>query len=125
MICTHAAAMIAMGRVLTGKMPEDPNEEDFRCGTCALSTFRRKDSSSKNEEVATWTPEMINAIPEVAWRGHGVQGGWECSSNGDCSFLKNGEERTWRFSGDESFMDFPALDSTLEPITMDGTKSKM
>jgi transcription factor C subunit 7 len=25
----------------------------------------------------------------------GVGGGWECTVNGDCSFLSGGEERGW------------------------------
>jgi len=37
--------------------------------------------------------------------GRGVRGGWDCEVNCDCSFLSGGEERGWRFSGDESFHD--------------------
>lgn len=95
-ICTHAAGMIALGRALTGRMPEDPNEEDFRCGTCALSRFDRRDSAEAVAPVKAWDPTQPDEIPAVDWRsGKGVQGGWDCTSNGDCSFLKGGEERTW------------------------------
>jgi len=43
-------------------------------------------------------------MPTLDWRdGRGVQGGWDCVVSGDCSFLSGGEERGWRFAGDESF----------------------
>ncbi|EME85706.1 uncharacterized protein MYCFIDRAFT_59682 [Pseudocercospora fijiensis CIRAD86] len=73
LICTHAAAMIAIGRVLTGCMPEDEGEDDFKCFTCSFSKFVRKPQS----------------------KGKGVGGGWDCEVNGDCSFLEGGEERGW------------------------------
>ena len=41
-ICSHAAPLIAMGRTLTGHMPEDPGEEDFKVFTTGLSTFVRR-----------------------------------------------------------------------------------
>ena len=95
-ICTHAAGMIALGRALTGRMPEDPNEEDFRCGTCALSRFDRREGAEAASPVKAWDESRPNDIPAVDWRsGKGVQVGWECTTNGDCSFLKGGEERTW------------------------------
>ncbi|KAL2074702.1 hypothetical protein VTL71DRAFT_8481 [Oculimacula yallundae] len=106
-LCTHAATLIAIGRALTGRMPEDIAEEDFRPFTCGVSTFvrRKKDSSSSSGEdgVKAWDgPESV--IPKVDWRGgKGVGGGWDMTVSGDCSFLSGGEERGWRFSGDESF----------------------
>ncbi|TDZ31289.1 Transcription factor tau 55 kDa subunit [Colletotrichum spinosum] len=45
-LCSHAAAIIALGRVLTGVMPESIDAEDFRAFTCGLSVFRRKKPSS-------------------------------------------------------------------------------
>lgn len=96
LLCTHAASMICIGRVLTGRMPENFDEHDFHCGTCALSKFVRRKVPSSPAEVAVWdhgTPEMI---PAVEWQGgQGVAGGWDCVVNGDCSFLPNGEERSW------------------------------
>ncbi|PTU22888.1 hypothetical protein P175DRAFT_0521980, partial [Aspergillus ochraceoroseus IBT 24754] len=38
LICSHAAPLIAMGRVLTGDMPAESSEEDFRVFTAGLST---------------------------------------------------------------------------------------
>lgn len=96
LICTHAAGMIALGRALTGTMPEDPNEEDFRCGTCSLSRFDRRPESGAVAPVKLWNETQPDDVPAVDWRnGKGVQGGWDCTLNGDCSFLTNGEERTW------------------------------
>ncbi|RBR19066.1 uncharacterized protein FIESC28_05737 [Fusarium coffeatum] len=40
-LCTHAAVVIALGRVLTGRIPEAVEEEDFHAFTCGLSTYRR------------------------------------------------------------------------------------
>jgi transcription factor C subunit 7 len=88
--------MIAMGRVLTGRMPGDENEEDFRCFTCSLSRFERKDRSKGAEAPGEWDRRRPEEIPEVEWRnGKGVAGGWDCVVNGDCSFLSGGEERGW------------------------------
>lgn len=42
LICSHAAPLIAMGRVLTGNMPDDSGEEDFNVFTAGLSTFKRR-----------------------------------------------------------------------------------
>ncbi len=42
LLCTHAAVMIALGRVLTGALPQDPAAEDFGAFTCGLSVFRRR-----------------------------------------------------------------------------------
>ena len=97
LLCTHAASMIAIGRVLTGYMPEDINEEDFRCGTCSLSTFKRRKVATKTEvAVDKWDPKAPSKVPAVGWKdGSGVNGGWDCEVNGDCSFLSGGEERTW------------------------------
>ncbi|KAJ9656772.1 C6 zinc cluster transcription factor-like protein [Coniosporium apollinis] len=110
LICTHAASMIAIGRALTGRMPSDFSEEDFRCFTCALSKFRRRrrpDAEEAEEDVEAWDPGVPEKIPRVEWRGKGVKGGWECEVNGDCSFLSGGEERGWAFSGDEAFLRDP------------------
>ncbi|TVY29311.1 Uncharacterized protein LHYA1_G001392 [Lachnellula hyalina] len=113
-ICTHAATLIAIGRVLTGRMPDDIAEEDFRPFTCGLSTFVRE-GKEVQAGVEEWKgPE--SRIPSVDWRGgKGVGGGWKLEGSGECGFLSGGEERGWRFSGDESFVaqpgQAPALDA--------------
>lgn len=103
-ICTHAASLIAIGRALVGRMPDSIEEEDFRPFTCGLSVFTRKSSTSQQKNVEQWQGEG-NEIPETGWRGgNGVGGGWNLDVSGDCSFLSGGEERGWRFSGNESFL---------------------
>jgi transcription factor C subunit 7 len=112
LICSHAAPLIAMGRVLTGAMPEDVNKEDFNVFTAGLSTFvRRRKPSSASTSTSTFTAEDDGrryhllapgtklipshlAVPD--WTaGKGVGGGWDCVANGDCSFLSGGAERGW------------------------------
>jgi transcription factor C subunit 7 len=101
LICTHAAGMIAIGRALTGKMPEDETEDDFNCFTCSFSKFVRRPVSKYTGTAhsrladAKWDPETPEKVPDVEWRGFGVGGGWDCEINGDCSFLEGGEERGW------------------------------
>lgn len=93
-VCTHAATLIAIGRALTGRMPDDIAEEDFRPFTCGVSTFVRR-GKGVQEGVGEWQGSE-SKIPRVDWRdGRGVGGGWECTVSGDCSFLNGGEERGW------------------------------
>ncbi|KAK8055444.1 Transcription factor tau 55 kDa subunit [Apiospora rasikravindrae] len=112
---THAAVMIALGRVLTGRMPASVEEEDFKAFTCGLSIYRRRRPRTP-PEGATTEPEVFRApsgVPygsiqrtnPLTWAdGSGVCGGWDCEADADCSFLRGGEERGWRFSGDEDFV---------------------
>ena len=94
LICTHAAPLIAMGRVLTGYMPEDTAEQDFKTFTCGILLFERR-SSGRNQGV------IDNSItdgrsPPVDWKdGKGLEGGWDCVLNGDCRHLTGGQERAW------------------------------
>lgn len=103
LICAHAAPLIAMGRALTGNVPEDVNTEDFHVYTAGMSTFVRRSGVSvagtvwERSPLAAGTrlvPENEVQVPD--WKdGKGVGGGWDCVSNGDCSFLSGGEERGW------------------------------
>ncbi len=55
-LCSHAAAVIALGRILTGNMPETVDVDDFQAYTCGLSTYRRKDtrdSKGRLEEIGS------------------------------------------------------------------------
>ncbi|KAI6353079.1 hypothetical protein MCOR25_009188 [Pyricularia grisea] len=100
-LCTHAAVVIALGRVLTGHMPADITVEDFHAYTCGLSVYRRRQQAAP---VSVDQPSVSPAEGPVTWRdGTGVGGGWDCELNSDCSFLPGGSERGWKFSGDESF----------------------
>jgi transcription factor C subunit 7 len=89
-ICTHAASLIAMGRALTGVMPRDANEEDFKPFTCGVSKFVRR---RVEREMERW--EKGTEVPELGWRGKGVGGGWICVMNGSCEHLSGGAERGW------------------------------
>ena len=96
---------------MSGPLPGDPSEEDFKCFTCAFSKFVRKPvtngtTSNSNGEIEAsdpllatakrWDPSNPDIVPDINWRnGRGVQGGWTLEVNGDCSFLENGEERGW------------------------------
>lgn len=107
LICSHAAPLIAMGRALTGHMPEDSSEEDFRVYTAGMSTFvrrrqqapyhyppRRASCLAAGTVVRPRLPTETLDVPD--WQdAKGVAGGWDCVSNGDCSFLSGGEERGW------------------------------
>ncbi|EAW07258.1 phosphoglycerate mutase family protein [Aspergillus clavatus NRRL 1] len=110
LICSHAAPLIAMGRVLTGRMPADSAEEDFFVFTAGVSTFRRRGGEAAAAKATVQGAALAEGTrvlrPETAvpdWQGVGVAGGWECISNGDCSFLSGGAERGWHFNGEESF----------------------
>ncbi|KAL9121633.1 MAG: hypothetical protein Q9187_001811 [Circinaria calcarea] len=52
LICTHAATIIALARVLTGKVPVDNEEEDFHTYTCGISTFISKEEMAKRQDSA-------------------------------------------------------------------------
>lgn len=94
-ICTHAATLIAIGRALTGFMPENIADEDFRPFTCGVTTFVRRSGEKTEIPASTWAGPGTG-VPVISWRdGNGVGGGWEVKGNGDCSFLSEGEERGW------------------------------
>lgn len=77
LIAGHAAQIICSGRALTGQVPDDLDLDDFYCFTCGISRFER--------------------------RREGALGSFKCIANSDCSHLSQGEERGWKFHGDESF----------------------
>ncbi|KAK4227730.1 phosphoglycerate mutase [Podospora fimiseda] len=130
LLCSHAAPIIALGRVLTGNMPDNIEVEDFRAFTCGLSVYRRrglKPGTSLEKTLGTsqlarngmipdaGASESKSSVGDSSWRGgRGVRGGWECKLNSDCAHLELGEERGWRFSGDESFKDDGILDAGTE-----------
>ncbi len=52
LLCTHAAVVIALGRVLTGVMPVEIDVQDFGAFTCGLSVYKRRERSSAAVEAA-------------------------------------------------------------------------
>lgn len=109
LICTHAATMIAIGRTLTGHMPDDVCVEDFKTYTCGISKFVRKSITPIGGQgiLPKWEAGMD--VPKMDWRAKGVAGGWDCVVNSACDHLEGGEERGWHFHGDEFFDDLDAL----------------
>lgn len=109
LICAHAAPLIAMGRVLTGRMPEDTSEEDFSVFTAGLSAFQRRGPGSRRrgvielpdrgqvaDKVLAEGTTLVRSEKVPDWMGgRGVGGGWDCVTNSDCSFLSGGAERGW------------------------------
>ena len=78
----------------------DVGEGDFRCFTCSLSVFARRGREGEGGVVDGKDggdgTVLAKRVPDVGWRGgKGVGGGWDCVVNGDCGFLKGGEERGW------------------------------
>ncbi|KAI1128543.1 histidine phosphatase superfamily [Nemania abortiva] len=119
-ISTHAAVVIALGRVLTASIPHDPSVEDFGAFTCGLSVYRRQ--GVNQGRPVTGTTDSAVAIRDQAPNSVercrlSLSTHWKCEVNSDCSFLRGGEERGWKFSGDESFVEVGReglLLSTLE-----------
>jgi transcription factor C subunit 7 len=104
LICSHAAPLIAMGRVLTGDMPRDVDVEDFKVYTAGLSTFvrrrRQRPAAAAERNDLLLAPGTGLVPPDQVFvpdwiDGKGVGGRWECVANGDCSFLSGGAERGW------------------------------
>ncbi|KAH7037897.1 histidine phosphatase superfamily [Microdochium trichocladiopsis] len=98
LLCSHAATVIALGRVLTGRIPSDLEEDDFKAFTCGLSVYRVQPRDVKPDEASFEQQASGNDWTD----GLAMRGGWECEANSDCSFLSHGPERGWRFSVDES-----------------------
>ena len=95
-ICTHAASMIAIGRVLTGLVPDDPAVDDFKTYTAGISTFKRRSRHNQGQQLPQL--EVGKAIPELDWKGQGVAGGWDLIVDSDTSHLSEGPQRGWYVS---------------------------
>lgn len=115
-LCSHAAVIIAIGRVLTGDIPDRVEVQDFDTFTCGLSVFRKRldgpvssslglassalplDERAKSQATATTQPHALALGCSDGLQGGGVTGGWTCEANSDCSFLTGGPERGWYVS---------------------------
>ncbi|KAK4123745.1 phosphoglycerate mutase-like protein [Parathielavia appendiculata] len=124
LLCSHAAVIIALGRVLTGRMPATVETRDFKCFTCGLSLYRRRrspgtETQGNNSSAKQGTAEIDadchrqGGLVQDWSGGQGVSGAWNCELNSDCTHLSLGEERGWAFSGDESFKDMATGQSML------------
>jgi hypothetical protein len=99
-----------------------------------LSTYKRRSFNSPEPQAAASGTEIkpVQAVSVAkgqnrgsleSWRGRGVAGGWDCVLDSDCSFLSQGPERGWRFSGDESF-DTTAPDAGIAlGVVVEGKRS--
>lgn len=108
-LCTHAAVVIALGRVLTGRIPQDVETEDFGAFTCGLSAYRRRTaqgtgagtdgSSTSVYQVAGIAESREMDYPTdttgVLTNPAAAVSGWDCVLDSDCSFLSSGAERGW------------------------------
>ncbi|KAL3964446.1 hypothetical protein ACCO45_001450 [Purpureocillium lilacinum] len=106
LLCTHAAVVIVLGRILTGQAPASVEDEDFYAYTCGLSVYSRQPSLSRGLGGLDPSPASStspSAVPVVETESASFIGGWDCERNSDCSFLSGGAERGWKFAGDESF----------------------
>lgn len=90
-LCTHAAVVIMLGRILTGDFPETVDTDDFHAFTCGLSVYRRKPDS--RDQGLRGKGELPDKEPNPS--AVVAVGGWSCEANSDCSFLAGGEERGW------------------------------
>ena len=97
-----------MGRVLTGKMPDEVEEDDFKTFTAGITKFKRRETGRDGDTGGKAFKNLADGdeVPYVDWLEQGgVMGGWDCVLNGDCRHLQGGEERGWHFTGDEAFSD--------------------
>lgn len=53
-LCTHAAVVIVLGRILTGNVPDNVEVDDFGAFTCGLSVYRRHSTPSPNRSPGTY-----------------------------------------------------------------------
>lgn len=95
LICTHAATLIAIGRALTGSMPDDVNVEDFLAPTAGITKYVRKEIPKHQQGDQQLSDE--STLKEASdWKGRQViSGGWVCELNGDCSHLRGGFQKAW------------------------------
>ncbi|KAJ6446399.1 phosphoglycerate mutase family protein [Purpureocillium lavendulum] len=100
LLCTHAAVVIVLGRILTGQAPASVEDEDFYAYTCGLSVYDRQPGLARGERglrdraPSPASLSSASAVPVDAGSASFI-GGWLCERNSDCSFLSGGAERGW------------------------------
>ncbi|OAQ70392.1 RNA polymerase III transcription initiation factor complex component [Pochonia chlamydosporia 170] len=113
-LCSHAAVIILIGRILTGVIPDSVDVDDFHAYTCGLSVYNRipRGAAKGNNNISDSRDDRHSHSPPYSTPDTSkvnMIGGWDCELNSDCSFLSGGAERGWRFTGDESFPDTGSL----------------
>ena len=83
LLCSHAANVVAIGRILTGKASSKVSKQDPAAFTCGVSKYVKK------------VEEDSNSIKGLSEEDNKVLGIWEIQVDCDCHFLKDGEERGW------------------------------
>ncbi|KAK2594129.1 C6 zinc cluster transcription factor-like protein [Conoideocrella luteorostrata] len=116
-LCSHAAVIILIGRILTGDSPATVDVDDFHAYTCGLSVYGRghTDGGNINGSATRNMADTRDGRGPILFKLDAIKnliGGWDCHMNSDCSFLSGGPERGWRFSGDESFPDTGSVSQT-------------
>ena len=106
-LCTHAAVVIVLGRILTGNIPDSMEKEDFRAFTCGLSVYKRDKTTARpsagealsggrlGRDGLSLSLRQWHCADAVGTAGYKDVGAWQCEKNSDCSFLSGGEERGW------------------------------
>lgn len=113
-ICTHAAPLIVIGRVLTGNMPANVDEQDFKTYTAGLTRFEKRFSESLGANDRDM--RIGEESPDVEWTGNkDVTGGWDCVLNCDCTHLEGGEERGWYVTTLSTFVHDLVVFATKRP----------
>ncbi|KAG5999822.1 hypothetical protein E4U21_006257 [Claviceps maximensis] len=119
-LCSHAAVIILIGRILTGQFSGKVDVDDFKAYTCGLSVYGRSQIASvlvgdkataadSSDSLASRHDRLPPTADEPDTEANTLVGRWICHANSDCSFLSGGPERGWKFSGDESFPDTGSL----------------
>ena len=100
LLSTHASALIAIGRVLTGYIPVDIEEEDFKAYPCGVSKFVRRNPHAK-EYHSGRASLASSSNTTLGYRAKSLPdhfsslGNWTCTMDSDSSFLKDQDLTSW------------------------------
>lgn len=63
-ICSHAASVIVLGRVLTGQFPECMDTDDFQAYTCGVSVYDAGKGMLEKLGLISWDTDLCLQVPE-------------------------------------------------------------
>ncbi|KAK6528414.1 hypothetical protein TWF281_009655 [Arthrobotrys megalospora] len=110
LLCTSASNVAWIARILLGKYPDDPVEQDFEVPAIAFYKFSRRDIIPVEIDP---TDRTELGYPQVDWQNKTAVGGsWGMTHNADCSFLSSGSIMLWTPS------DIPEYLPPLEAVRM-------